>query len=107
MVSSIPSMPEYPGMSNGNYGFQNRIPEFQQTDLIQETLQSSEEPPQNIVIEESIVGSEEVKRASSPKVKTSSRTDKPSKAEASRSQRSNKNKGNSPVKKRRNPWISN
>ncbi|WP_052088430.1 LysM peptidoglycan-binding domain-containing protein [Paenibacillus wynnii] len=108
MVSSIPPIPQYPGLGNESYGYHNRITEFQQqANNIQDDFQITEDIPTTKGTEESLASSEEVKLESSPKVKTSSRSAKPAKTETSKAQRSSKNKGAAPIKKRRNPWISN
>ncbi|MDQ0196789.1 LysM peptidoglycan-binding domain-containing protein [Paenibacillus wynnii] len=108
MVSSIPPIPEYPGLGNESYGYHNRITEFQQqANIIRDDFQITDDVPTAQGTEESLARSEEIKSESSPKVKTSSRSAKPVKTETSKAQRSSKNKGTAPIKKRRNPWISN
>lgn len=107
MAANIPPIPEYPGLGSENYGYHNRIPEFQQVDSIQENLQSIADSAIVTGIEETIERSEAVKTKSAPQVKTSSRATKSVKSDTTKAQRSSKNKGGSTPKKRRNPWISN
>ena len=103
MMTSIPPIPEYPGVSHGMFGYSERVSESQ------ENLQFAVDTPVVSGIEEAIVDSGVVQSTSSEKVKTSSRTAKPVKVEVRKKQRSStsKTKGNTPAKKRRNPWISN
>ncbi|WP_410514340.1 LysM domain-containing protein [Paenibacillus sp. BR2-3] len=107
MVSNIPSIPEYPGMGNENYGYHNRVAEFQQTNIIQENLQSTDADSLVSNTDEATVRKGVTKEASLPKVKTSSRDTNQTKTEASKAQRAKKSKTSSTSKKRRNPWISN